>query len=131
MMTDPIADLLTRIRNACSGRRDQVLIPHSRTKESISRLLCEEGYLRDVEVTGEGAKKSIVIHIRYGDGGDPVLTGIRRVSRPGLRRYSSSDEAPRVRGGLGVSILSTPLGLLSDREARRRHVGGEVICEVW
>ena len=131
MMTDPIADLLTRIRNACSGRRDHISLPHSRTKEAIVRLLADEGYLRDVEVTGEGAAKAIVVHIRYGDGGDPVLSGIRRISRPGLRRYSSSTEAPRVRAGLGVSILSTPLGLLSDREARRRNVGGEVICEVW
>lgn len=131
MMTDPIADLLTRIRNACRGRVDQVTLPHSRTKEAIARLLADEGYLGGVEVAGEGAKKSIVLRIRYGDGGDPVLTGIRRVSRPGLRRYSSSEDAPRVRGGLGVSILSTPLGLLSDREARRRNVGGEVICEVW
>jgi small subunit ribosomal protein S8 len=131
MMTDPIADLLTRIRNACSGRRDQITLPHSTVKESIVRLLADEGYLRDIEVTGDGPKRSIVAHIRYGDGGEPVLSGIRRVSRPGLRRYSSSSEAPRVRGGLGVSILSTPLGLLSDREARRRNVGGEVICEVW
>jgi small subunit ribosomal protein S8 len=131
MMTDPIADLLTRIRNACRGRRDSVTLPHSRTKEAIARLLSEEGYLRDVEVTGEGAKRTIVAHIRYSDGGEPVLSGIRRVSRPGLRRYSSSAKAPRVRGGLGVSILSTPVGLLSDREARRRNVGGEVICEVW
>lgn len=131
MMTDPIADLLTRIRNACRGRRDQVSLPHSRTKEAIARLLCDEGYLREVEVGGDGPKRTITVHIRYGDGGDPVLTGIRRVSRPGLRRYSSSSEAPRVRGGLGVSILSTPVGLLSDREARRRNVGGEVICEVW
>lgn len=131
MMTDPIADLLTRIRNACSGRRDQITLPHSNVKESIVRLLADEGYLRDIEVTGEGPKRSIVAHIRYGEGGEPVLSGIRRVSRPGLRRYSSSSEAPRIRGGLGVSILSTPLGLLSDREARRRNVGGEVICEVW
>jgi small subunit ribosomal protein S8 len=131
MMTDPIADLLTRIRNACQGRRDQVSLPHSRTKEAIARLLCDEGYLREVEVGGDAPKRTITVHIRYGDGGDPVLTGIRRVSRPGLRRYSSSSEAPRVRGGLGVSILSTPIGFLSDREARRRNVGGEVICEVW
>ncbi len=131
MMTDPIADLLTRIRNACQGRRDQVSLPHSRTKEAIARLLCDEGYLREVEVGGDSVKKTITVHIRYSDGGDPVLTGIRRVSRPGLRRYSSSGDAPRIRGGLGVSILSTPLGFLSDREARRRNVGGEVICEVW
>ncbi|HEY2774915.1 MAG TPA: 30S ribosomal protein S8 [Candidatus Binatia bacterium] len=131
MMTDPIADLLTRIRNACRGRRDQVALPHSRVKEAIARLLCDEGFLREVEVSGEQTRKSLVLHIRYSDGGEPVLTGIRRISRPGLRRYSSSEEAPRVRGGLGISILSTPVGLLSDREARRRNVGGEVICEVW
>lgn len=131
MMTDPISDLLTQIRNACRSRRDRIELPHSRTKEAIARLLSDEGYLGEVEVTGEGPKKSLVAHIRYSDGGEPVLTGIRRVSRPGLRRYSSSSEAPRVRGGLGVSILSTPLGILPDREARRRNVGGEVICEVW
>lgn len=131
MMTDPIADLLTRIRNACRARQERVTLPHSRTKEAIARLLCEEGYLRDLEVTGDGPKRSIVVHIRYGDGGAPVLTGIRRVSRPGLRRYSASGDAPRVRGGLGVSVLSTPLGVLPDREARRRNVGGEVLCEVW
>ena len=131
MMTDPIADLLTRIRNACRSRQAQVTMPHSNTKEAIARVMCDEGFLTDLEVTGEGAAKALVLHIRYGDGGEPVLSGIRRVSRPGLRRYSSSSEAPRVRGGLGVSILSTPIGLLPDREARRRNVGGEVICEVW
>jgi small subunit ribosomal protein S8 len=131
MMTDPIADLLTRIRNACSGRRDQVSMPHSKVKEAIARLLADEGYLTQVEVAGEGAKKQLLVHIRYSDGGEPVLTGIRRVSRPGLRRYTASEKAPRVRGGLGVSIVSTPLGLLSDREARRRNVGGEIVCEVW
>ena len=131
MMTDPIADLLTRIRNACRGRQAQVTMPHSRTKEAIARVMRDEGFLTDRAVTGEGAAKALVLHIRYSDGGEPVLSGIRRVSRPGLRRYSSSSEAPRVRGGLGVSILSTPIGLLPDREARRRNVGGEVICEVW
>jgi small subunit ribosomal protein S8 len=131
MMTDPISDLLTRIRNACRARRDQVAVPHSRTKEAITRLLCDEGFLTSVEVSGEGVKKSIIAHIRYSDSGEPVLTGVRRISRPGLRRYTKSKEAPRIRGGLGISILSTPIGILADREARRRNVGGEVICEVW
>ncbi|HYB98128.1 MAG TPA: 30S ribosomal protein S8 [Candidatus Limnocylindrales bacterium] len=130
-MTDPIADLLTRIRNACHGRRDHVVLPWSRVKEGIARVLREEGYVRDFEVAGEGAQRQLTIYIRYSDNGAPVLTGVRRISRPGLRRYSSSKEAPRVRGGLGVSILSTPLGLLADREARRRGVGGEILCEVW
>ncbi|HYC56953.1 MAG TPA: 30S ribosomal protein S8 [Candidatus Binatia bacterium] len=130
-MTDPIADLLTRIRNACHGRRDSVALPWSRLKEGLARVMREEGYVRDFEVSGEGAKRTLTIYIRYGDNGSPVMTGIRRISRPGLRRYTSAGDAPRVRGGLGVSILSTPLGLLADREARRRGVGGEILCEVW
>lgn len=131
MMTDPISDLLTRIRNASRSRRDNVTVPYSRIKEAIARVLCDEGFLRQVDVTGEGPAKALVAYIRYGDGGEPVLSGIRRVSRPGLRRYSSAKAAPRVRGSLGVSILSTPVGLLPDREARRRNVGGEILCEVW
>ena len=131
MMTDPIADLLTRIRNACRARRDQIELPHSRMKEAIARLLCDEGFLTSVEVGGEGARKTLIAHIRYAESGEPVLTGVRRVSRPGLRRYASAGDAPRVRSGLGISILSTPVGILPDREARRRNVGGEVICEVW
>lgn len=131
MMTDPIADLLTRIRNGCHARRDNVLVPWSRMKESIAGVLKDEGYLRDFQVAGEGASKALTIYLRYSDSGQPAITGVRRVSRPGLRRYTSADKAPRVRSGLGVSVLSTPLGLMPDREARRRKVGGEVLCEVW
>jgi small subunit ribosomal protein S8 len=131
MMTDPISDLLTRVRNGSRGRRDHVLVPYSTMKEAVVRVLRDEGFVRDYEVSGEKATKTLRVFLRYADSGESVIAGIRRVSRPGLRRYSSSSEAPRVRGGLGVSILSTPIGLLVDREARRRNVGGEVICEVW
>ena len=95
------------------------------------RVLISEGYVRDCVVSGSGADKKLAVILRYSDSGKSTICGIRRVSRPGLRRYSSAADAPRVRAGLGVSILSTPLGLLPDREARKRNVGGEVLCEVW
>lgn len=130
-MTDPISDLLTRLRNGCQARHDKAEMPYSRIKEALVRVLVTEGYVRDCVVSGSGADKKLTVILRYADGGEPTIGGIRRVSRPGLRRYSSATDAPRVRGGLGVSILSTPLGLLPDREARKRNVGGEVLCEVW
>jgi len=130
-MTDPIADLLTRIRNASSARHDKTEIPWSRVKEQVANVLVAEGYMRDVVVAGSGPQKKMTLLLRYTDSGQPAITGIRRVSRPGLRHYSSAQKAPSVRAGLGVSILSTPAGLLVDREARKRNIGGEVLCEVW
>jgi len=130
-MTDPIADMLTRIRNGCRARHDKTEMPWSRVKEALARVLISEGYVRDCVVSGAGAEKKLTVLLRYNEAGQPTIGGVRRVSRPGLRRYSSAAEAPKVRAGLGVSILSTPLGLLPDREARKRNVGGEVLCEVW
>ena len=130
-MTDPIADMLTRIRNGQSARHDNVVMPWSRVKEGLARVLIDEGYVRDVVVSGEAARKTLTVILSYTEGGDPVIGGIRRISKPGLRSYSRAQSAPKVRNGLGVSILSTPEGLLVDREARKRNVGGEIICEVW
>ncbi|MFT4571348.1 MAG: small subunit ribosomal protein S8 [Hyphomicrobiaceae bacterium] len=131
MTTDPIADFLTRIRNAVRARHASVEAPYSTIKERLAAVLQVEGFISEYHAAGEGTTKVISVTLRYADDGRAAIVGIRRVSRPGLRSYSSASEAPRVRGGLGVSILSTPIGLLSDREARRRNAGGEVLCEVW
>jgi small subunit ribosomal protein S8 len=130
-MTDPIADLLTRVRNGQLARHEKVALPWSRTKESLARVLVSEGYVRDVLVGGEADKPTLTVLLSYTAAGDPVITGLRRVSKPGLRVYTGSKEIPSVRNGFGVSVLSTPLGLMGNREARRRNVGGELLCEVW
>lgn len=131
MLTDPIADLLTRIRNACRAHKERVDIPWSRTKESISRVLVDEGYLKEVAVVGEGVDKALRISLRYDARRQPVITDLQRVSRPSLRVYVGAAEAPRVRRGMGISILSTNKGVMPDREARKQNVGGEVLCAVW
>lgn len=131
MLTDPIADLLTRIRNGCRARKERVDVPYSKLKEQVVRVMTEEGYLRDVSVVGEGVRKNLRISLRYDAQRKPVITGLKRVSRPSLRVYVGSAAAPRIRRGLGLSILSTPAGVLPDREARARNVGGEVLCSVW
>ncbi|HEY8514956.1 MAG TPA: 30S ribosomal protein S8 [Candidatus Binatia bacterium] len=131
MMTDPIADLLTRIRNGSRARKDRVDVPWSKVKERLTAVLVEEGYLKDYTVVGEGPKKEIRIGLRYDAQRRPVITGLKRVSKPSLRVYVGADTAPRIRRGLGVSILSTPQGILPDRVARERNVGGEVLCAVW
>ena len=130
-MTDPIADLLTRIRNGQLARHEKVTLPWSKMKEAVARTLAGEGYVRDVVVGGEATKRTLTVLLAYTESGDPVITGVRRVSKPGLRVYASVRNIPQVRSGYGVSVLSTPAGLLADREARRRNVGGEVVCEVW
>lgn len=130
-MTDPIADLLTRIRNGARAGKEFVDVPHSRLKEAIARVLVEEGYLEKLSVAEEAKKKWLRVWIRYDQYGQPVVQDLQRVSRPGLRKYVGADAIPLVRRGLGVSVLSTPQGVLSDREARRRRVGGEVLCAVW
>src|SRR5262245_45233682 len=128
MMTDPVADMLTRIRNAASARKASVDVPWSRHKEAIARVLVEEGYLADAAVAdGEGPRRVLPVGVRYDNQRKPVITGIRRISRPSLRVYVGMDEIPPVRKGLGVSVLSTPKGVLVDREARRQGVGGEII----
>lgn len=130
-MTDPIADLLTRIRNGAQARKDIIDVPFSRLKERIVRVMIAEGYLAGHEVVEKEGHMTLRVRLKYDAKQTSVITGIRRVSRPGLRRYVGSDSIPQVRRGLGVSILSTPAGLLTDREARRRGVGGEVMCSIW
>jgi small subunit ribosomal protein S8 len=130
-MTDPIADLLTRIRNGNQARKDRVDVPWSRLKEALTRVLVAEGFLRDCSVVGEGTEKAIRVVLKYDEQRRPVITGVQRVSRPSLRRYVGKADIPSIRGGLGVSVLSTPVGVLVDREARSRGVGGEILCAVW
>lgn len=128
-MQDPVADLLTRIRNAQRAQHEEVTLPSSRTKVAICKVLENEGYIDGYSV-GEGAKPTLTVVLRY-HGGRPVIEEIKRVSRPGLRIYKACDELPEVRGGLGVAIVSTNQGLLTDRAARAAGVGGEVICTVF
>jgi len=131
MLTDPIADLLTRIRNACRAHKERVDIPWSRTKESIAQVMVSEGYLKECVVVGEGVEKVLHITLRYDARREPAITDLQRVSRPSLRVYVGAEEAPRVRRGMGISILSTNKGVMPDHEARKQHVGGEVLCAVW
>lgn len=128
-MSDPISDMLTRIRNAGAAHLPVVKLPHSRIKESAAKLLKSEGYVSEVSVAGD-VKKEITIKLKF-NGKKSVIEGLKRVSRPGLRRYVGSTEIPRVRGGLGVAVLSTPEGLMTDAQARKKNVGGELLFFVW
>ena len=133
-MSDPIADMLTRIRNASEARHPSCEMPTSRMKVAIAQVLRDEGYIDSFEERGEGIHKVLRIHLRYAPGGrgrDPVLMGLTRVSKPGLRVYARSNNIPRVFGGLGTAILSTPQGIMSGTRARRLNVGGEVLAHVW
>ncbi|MBE3583616.1 MAG: 30S ribosomal protein S8 [Limnochordaceae bacterium] len=130
-MTDTVADMLTRIRNGYSARHEKVEMPPARFKLAIAQVLKESGYIRDYEVVHAGGRPVLRIHLRYGEGKRAAMSGIRRISRPGLRVYAGKDELPKVLGGLGVAIVSTPQGVMTDKEARRRGVGGEVLCFVW
>ncbi len=131
MMTDPIADMLTRIRNANLAVHDKVDVPASRLKVEVAKILRAEGYIKNFKVL-EGDKHRVLrIYLKYGPGNQRIITGLRRVSRPGLRVYATSRRLPRVMSGLGVAILSTSQGLLSERVAKERAVGGEVLCYVW
>jgi small subunit ribosomal protein S8 len=129
-MTDPIADMLTRIRNAIMARHTRVQIPSSNMKVAIARILQEEGYIKDFEVVQDGPQGTIKISLRYVDR-RPVMTQLKRISKPGLRVYTRRDAIPRVRGGLGTAILSTPKGVMSGRQAYQQGLGGEVVCYVW
>jgi small subunit ribosomal protein S8 len=131
MMTDPISDMLSRIRNGALARHDRVEMPHSNLKKDIAAVLKSEGYVDDVrESDGEG-KKTLTLVLRYGRGKDSAIDGVRRVSAPGRRVYVRHDRIPRVRSGMGISILSTSRGVMTDRQAREQKVGGELLCEVW
>ncbi|WP_392445391.1 30S ribosomal protein S8 [Sneathia vaginalis] len=129
-LTDPIADMLTRIRNANVAKHATVAVPFSRIKESIANILKNEGYIVDYEIKEEGTKKDIVVTLKFVDG-EEVVKGLRRISKPGRRVYSSVDNLPKVLGGLGIAIVSTPKGVLTDKECRKHSVGGEVLCYVW
>ena len=132
MMTDPLGDMLTRIRNACRAGHPSTTCPASRLKLAVAHVLREEGFLSAVEeLAEEQGHRSLRLEVRYGDDGEPIIDGIRRVSKPGRRVYCGSREIPKVRNGLGVAVLSTPKGVLSDRSARTESVGGELLCEVW
>ena len=130
-MTDPLADMLTRIRNAITAKHENVSVPASRIKEDIAKILVSEGYIKEYKVEGEGIEKTLVIELKYGAKGEKVITGIKRVSKPGLRVYAGCEDLPKVLGGLGVAIISTPKGLMTDREARKARHGGEVLAYVW
>ncbi len=132
-LTDPIGDMLTRVRNAIQARHDSVVIPLSKEKLAIARVLKEEGFIRDVELVREknSRSRSMRIHLKYAGKREPVLTGLKRVSKPGLRVYSGSKEIPMLRGGLGLVVMSTPAGVISGRKARQLNVGGEVLCYIW
>ena len=131
MLTDPIGDLLTRIRNAGSARHVSTTCPSSRQKLALARVLKDAGFLANVTVEARDGHPVLVLGIRYDDRGRALIDGIRRVSRPGRRVYVGRDEIPRVRRGLGVAVLSTSRGILSDKAAREQNVGGELLCEVW
>jgi len=128
-MTDPIADMLTRIRNAQKARKVNVSMPSSTSKQAVARVLKDEGYIADFSVANEGTKSSLTVELKYFEGA-PVIERVRRVSKPGLRIYRGKDELPKVLGGLGIAIVSTSAGVMSDRQAREQGIGGEVICIV-
>jgi small subunit ribosomal protein S8 len=130
-MTDPIADMLTRIRNGVSARHDSVRMPSSKLKVAIASVLREEGFIKNYEIAQEGSRSFLKIDLSYTGRKEPVLSGIKRVSKPGLRVYVQKREIPRVLGGLGVAILSTPEGVMTGQHARQKAIGGEVLCYVW
>jgi small subunit ribosomal protein S8 len=130
-MTDPVADMLTRIRNANSVGHEDVSVPASRVKKSIAGILKDEGYINDFDLVTDDKQGVINIKMKYGVDNEKVISGIRKISKPGLRVYAKAEDVPRVLGGLGIAIISTSKGVISDKEARRLGVGGEVICYVW
>jgi small subunit ribosomal protein S8 len=130
-LSDPIAQMLTSIRNAAHARHAEVEVAHSRLREALARVLVAEGFLAAAEVNGEGYRRKLLLRLRYTEERQPVMRGLRRVSRPGLRHYAGAGKMPKIRAGLGLHVVSTPLGVMTDREARRKNVGGEVLCAVW
>ena len=130
-ITDPIADMLTRIRNAGTAKHDSVDVPASKMKKSIAGILKEEGYIEDFEVIEDNKQGIIKVTMKYGADKERVISGIKKISKPGLKSYAKANEIPRVLGGLGVAIISTSKGVISDKEARKLGIGGEVICYVW
>ena len=130
-MTDPIADMLTRIRNANTVKHETVDVPASNIKKELARILLEEGFVRGYDVIEDGKQGIIRIQLKYGQTGERVISGLKRISKPGMRVYAANQEIPKVLNGLGISIISTSKGILTDKQARKENVGGEVICYVW
>ena len=130
-ITDPIADMLTRIRNANNAKHDTVDVPTSNMKKAIAQILLDEGYIKNFQLIDDGTQGVIRITLKYGAGKEKVISGLRRVSKPGLRVYAGADELPRVLRGLGIAIVSTSKGIMTDKKAREAHVGGEVLAFVW
>ncbi|NLM34538.1 MAG: 30S ribosomal protein S8 [Clostridiales bacterium] len=131
VMTDPIADLLTRVRNANTAKHEIVEVPSSKIKKAIVDIMLQEGYIKDVEEYNDGVVPMLRLTLKYGPGKEKIISGLKRISKPGLRVYCKKDEVPKVLNGLGVAIISTSKGLLPDREARKLGLGGEVICYIW
>ena len=131
MMTDPIADMLTRIRNASKAKHEKVDIPSSKLKVEIAKILKEEGYVKNVKLVKDRRQGLIRVYLKYTEEEAPVLQGLKRISRPGCRVYASNDAIPKVLGGLGTAILSTPKGIQTGKQAKKDNVGGEVLCQVW
>ena len=131
VVNDPIADMLTRIRNAQVAKHDSVTLPSSNTKKSIAKILLNEGYIKSVDYVEDGHQGSMKITLKYVEGKQPVSAGLKRISKPGLRVYASCEELPRVLGGLGIAIISTSKGLMTDKEARKNAIGGEVLAYIW
>ena len=130
-MTDVVADLLTRIRNANDAKHDTVDVPASNMKKAIAQILLDEGYIKDFKVTDDGKQGIMTITLKYGEGKQKIIQGIKRVSKPGLRIYAASQDIPKVRNGLGIAIVSTSRGIMTDKAARKENVGGEVLAFVW
>ena len=130
-ITDPVADMLTRIRNAGSAKHDTVDIPASKMKKAIAQILLDEGYIKGYQIVEDGTQGTIRITLKYLPGKEKAITGLRRVSKPGLRVYAGADELPRVLKGLGIAMISTSKGIMTDKQARAQHIGGEVLAFVW
>ena len=131
LMNDPIADMLTRIRNALTARHDTVTLPASNMKKAIAKILLDEGYIKSVDYIDDGLQGQIKIVLKYAEGKQSVINGLKRISTPGLRVYARNDELPKVLGGLGIAIVSTSKGVMTDKEARKAGVGGEVLAYIW
>ncbi len=131
LVTDPIADMLTRIRNALTAKHDDVLVPASTVKKAIAEILLSEGYIKGYDLREDGVAKLIHIDLKYGPNKQRVITGLKRISKPGLRVYARKDQVPKVLNGLGIAVISTSRGIMTDREARKQGVGGEVMAYIW
>jgi small subunit ribosomal protein S8 len=129
--TDPIADMLTRVRNASAARHREVTLPSSKVKRGLARILVEEGFIDSFDTAADGVQEMLTMHLKYVEGKTPVVSGLKRISKPGLRVYARKTEIPRVLGGLGIAVLSTSRGIMTGSQARKLNLGGEVLCYVW